>query len=175
MKTKSGLRLTRFREPLSKIRAFGRGLWRYWRLGEPAPESNYIVQKLYAYTDGRSNDILFRVLESKRKEADLKLDWDGASLVSHAGIFDPSIEGVVRTLKEDGVVVIPPRLDKEAVQNLYELALSCPLTTTTYGPLATDPVPGDNRQYRSLPAVQVVESTRPIRTIHIMRFLERYY
>ncbi len=116
------------------------GGWRYWRLGEPAPESNYIVQKLDAYTDGRSNDILFRILESKRKEADLRF-WDGASLVSHAGICDPSIEGVVRTLKEDGVVVVPPRLNKETVQNLYELALSCPLNTTTYGPLATEHIP----------------------------------
>jgi hypothetical protein len=83
MKTRSGLRLTNFRETLNKVGIFGRGIWRYWRLGEPAPESNYIVQKLYAYTDGRSNDILFRILESKRKEADLRFGWDGASLVSH--------------------------------------------------------------------------------------------
>jgi len=142
MKTKSSLRLTDFREGLNKIGVFGRGIWRYWRFGEPAPESNYIVQKLSAYTDGRSNDILFRILESKRREADLRFGWDGASLVSQAGIFDPSIEGVVHTLKEDGVVVIPSRLRKEIVQNLYELALSCPLKTTTYGPLATDHVPG---------------------------------
>jgi hypothetical protein len=142
MKTKSGLRLTNFREILNKVGVFGRGIWRYWRLGEPAPESNFIVQKLYAYTDGRSNDILFRILESKRKEADLRFGGDGASLVSDAGIFDPSIEGVVRTLREDGVVVIPPRLKKETVQNLYELALSCPLDTTTYAPVATDYVPG---------------------------------
>jgi hypothetical protein len=128
-------------EALDKVGAFGRGLWRYWRLGEPAPESNFIVQKLYAYTDGRSNDILFRILESKRKEAGLKF-WDGASLVSDAGIFDPSIEGTVRTLKEDGVVVLPSRLKKETVQNLYELALSCPLETKTYGPLASEQVPG---------------------------------
>jgi hypothetical protein len=142
MKTKSGLRLTNFRESLNKVAVFGRGIWRYWRLGEPAPESNYIVQKLSAFTDGRSNDILFRILESKRKEADLRFGWDGTSLVSHAGIFDPSIEGVVRTLREDGVVVIPPRLKKETVQNLYELALSCPLNTMTYGPFANDHVPG---------------------------------
>ena len=134
--------MTNFREALNKVGVFGTGIWRYWRLGEPAPESNYIVQKLYAYTDGRSNDILFRLLESKRKEADLRFGWDGASLVSHAGIFDPSIEGVVRTLREDGVVVIPPRLKKETVQNLYELALSCQLDTTTYGPVAIDHVLG---------------------------------
>jgi hypothetical protein len=136
------LHLTNFGEALNKVGVFGRGIWRYWRLGEPSPESNYIVQKLYAYTDGRSNDILFRILESKRKEADLRFGWDGASIVSDAGILDPSVEGVVRTLKEDGVVVIPPRLKEETVQNLYELALSCPLNTTTYGPLATDHVPG---------------------------------
>jgi hypothetical protein len=134
--------LTSLREDLNKVGVFGRGIWRYWRLGEPAPESNYLVQKLSAFTDGRSNDLLFRILESKRKEADLTIGWDGVSLVSHAGIHDPSIEGVVRTLREDGVVVIPPRLNKETVQNLHELALSCPLDTTTYRPLATDHVPG---------------------------------
>ena len=136
------MRLTNFRETLGNVGAFGSGIWRYWRLGEPAPESNYIVQKLYAYTDGRSNDILFRLLESKRREADFRLGWDGVSLVSDAGIDDPSIEEAVRTLKEDGVVVIPPRLKKDAVQNLYELALSCPLTTRTYGPLPADQLPG---------------------------------
>jgi hypothetical protein len=141
-KAKGGARLTRFRETLDKVGAFGSGIWRYWRLGEPAPESNYIVQKLYAYTDGRSNDILFRLLESKRREADFRFGWDGVSLISDAGIDDPSIEEAVRTLKEDGVVVIPPRLKKEAVQNLHELALSCPLTTRTYGSLPTDQIPG---------------------------------
>lgn len=35
------------------------------------------------------------------------------------------------------MVVIPRRLKKEAVQNLYELALSCPLETMTWGPLTT--------------------------------------
>jgi hypothetical protein len=142
METRSSSRLTNVRETLNNIGFFGRGIWRYWRLGEPAPESNYVVQKLYAYTDGRSNDILFRILESKRKEAELRLGWDGESIVSDAGILDPSIEGVVRTLKEDGVVVVPPRLNKETVRNLYELALSCPLNTTTYGPLPTDQAPG---------------------------------
>jgi hypothetical protein len=127
---------------LDKVGAFGSGIWRYWRLGEPAPESNYIVQKLYAYTDGRSNDMLFRLLESKRREADFRFGWGGASVVSDAGVDDPSIEDAVRTLKEDGVVVVPPQLKKDAVQNLHELALSCPLTTRTYGALPTDQVAG---------------------------------
>jgi len=139
---KRGLHLTNFRYGLNRVGVFGKGIWRYRRLGEPSPESNYIVQKLSAFTDGRSNDILFRVLESKRKEADLRFGWEGTSLVSHAGISDPSIESVARALREDGVVVIPPRLKKEAVQNLYELALSCQLDTSTYGPVATNHVPG---------------------------------
>jgi hypothetical protein len=134
--------LTNLREGFNKVGDFSRGIWRYWRLGEPAPESNYIVQRLYAYTDGRSNDILFRILESKRKEADLRFGWDGASIVSDAGISDPTIEAVVRTLREDGVVVIPPRLRRETVQDLYGLALSCPLSTMTFGPAASDCVPG---------------------------------
>ncbi len=130
------------RKALHDLSAFGIGIWRYWRRGQPAPESNSIVQKLYAYTDGRSNDILFRILESKRKEADIRFGWDGASLEGHAGIFDPRIEGVVRTLKEDGVVVIPARLTKDAIQSLHELALSCPLKTTTFGPLPNSQIPG---------------------------------
>jgi hypothetical protein len=130
------------REPLNKIGAFGKGAWRYWRRGEPAPECNDVVQKLYAYTDGRSNDILFRLLESRRRETNPRFEWDGSSLVSDAGIVNGSVEGLVRTLKEDGVVVIPPRLSREAVQNLYELAASCPLDTMTYGPLSIDQVPG---------------------------------
>jgi hypothetical protein len=131
--------LTAFGETFHRVGDFGRGIWGYWRFGKPAPESNYVVQKLCAYTDGRSNDLLFRLLESKRKEADIGPGWDGASLISDAGILDPSIEEVVRTLREDGVVLIPPRLKKETVQNLYELALSCPLDTMTYGPIATEP------------------------------------
>lgn len=142
--------MTTLRKGLNGVAAFGGGIWRYWRHGKPAPEINDIVQKLYAYTDGRSNDILFRILESKRKEANLSLGWDGASLVSHAGIFDPSIEEVVRTLKEDGVVVIPPRLQKETIQNLHELALSCPLETMTYGPLPKD---DDPKTQSTLPIV----------------------
>lgn len=117
-------------------------MWRYWRFGEPARESNYFVQKLSAFTDGRSNDILFRLLESRRKESDLRFGWEGTSLVSDAGISDPSIDGVVRTLKEDGVVVLPMRLEKEAVQNLYDLSLSCQLETKTYGPPPPGHVPG---------------------------------
>lgn len=141
MKTESGLRLTNFREALNKAGVFGRGIWRYWRLGEPAPESDSIVEKLSAYTDRRSSDILFQILESKRKEAELRC-WDGVSLLSPDGILDPSIEGVVRTLREDGVVVIPPRLKKETVRDLYELALSCPLETRAYGPVPAGHVPG---------------------------------
>lgn len=142
MEAKTGSRPAKLGQTLNKASVFGREMWRYWRLGEPAPESNPIVQKLYAYTDGRSNDILFRMLESKRKEADLRFAWEGASLEGDAGFLDPSIEDVVHTLKEDGVVVVPPRLKKEAVQNLCELALSCPLEATTYCPLAPDQVPG---------------------------------
>src|SRR5271157_2076439 len=89
-KRKAVCRVATLTEGLNRVAAFGSGIWRYWRHGEPSPESNHIVQKLYAYTDGRSNDILFRILESKRKEAGLSLGWDGASLVSQAGIFDPS-------------------------------------------------------------------------------------
>ncbi len=136
------MRLIQYRETLHKVGGFGRDVWRYWRLGEPAPTSNDILQKLYALTDGRSNDILFRLLESRRKESEIKLGWDGASLVSQAGILDPGIEGIARVLKEDGVVVLPHRLKKEAMQNLYELALSCDLQTTTWGPLAADHASG---------------------------------
>jgi hypothetical protein len=145
MERKGELHLTNFRKHLSKVGAFGTGIWRYWRRGEPAPESNFIVQKLFALTNGRSNDLLFRILESKRKEANLKLGWGGASLVSDAGILDPTIEGVVRTLREDGVVVIPPRLKKETVQNLYDMALSCTLNTANYGPVASDHVLGQTK------------------------------
>ncbi len=137
--------MTAFGEPFHRVGDFGRGMWRYWRFGEPAPRSNYVVQKLYADTDGSSNDLLFRMLESKRKEVELKLGWDATSLVSDAGISDPSIEAVVRTLKEDGVVLLPPRLKKETVQDLYEMALSCRLETMTYAPLAADQSPGANQ------------------------------
>jgi hypothetical protein len=71
------MRLTNLGQALGKLGVFGRGAWRYWRLGEPEPESNWFVQKLYAYTDGRSNDILFQILESRRKETGLRvgLEW----------------------------------------------------------------------------------------------------
>lgn len=131
-----------FTQAVGRVGDFSRGMWRYWRQGEPAPESNFIVQKLSAYTDGRSNDFLFRLLESKRKEVELKFGWEGASVVSDAGVADSSIDGIVRTLNEDGVVVIPPRLKREAVQSLHELALSCPMRTTTYGPLPSGQAPG---------------------------------
>lgn len=129
-------RLNQLRETLGHVGAFGRGIWRYWRLGAPAPRSNYVVQKLFVATNGRSNDFLFRILESRRRESNLELGWEGESLLSPAGIFDPSIDSVVRTLKEDGVAVIPPRLTKGAIQSLYDLAVSCPLKTTTFGAFA---------------------------------------
>lgn len=137
-----GSHLTKVTEHLNKVGAFGRDMWRYWHRGEPAPQSNDLIQKLYAFTDGRSNDILFRILEAKRREPEFRFGWDGASILSDAGISDPSIGEVVRVLKEDGVVVIPPRLKEETVQSLCELALSCPLKTMTYSPAGIDHVPG---------------------------------
>ncbi len=134
--------MTNLAEGVNVVGTFGKYMWRYWRRGEPARESNFLIQKLYAYTDGRSNDILFRILESRRKEQDLKMGWDAESLISDAGTLDPSIEEVARRLKEDGVAVVPPRLNKEALQNLYELARSCQLKTATYGPLAPGQAPG---------------------------------
>lgn len=126
------------RHALSQVGIFGRGMWRYWRHGEASPESNLLAQKLYAYTDGRSNDFLFRILESARRESDLRLNWDGVSL-QDADISDPSIDGVVRKLQEDGVVVIRPRLKKEALASLHQLASSSQLETMTYGPLTHAP------------------------------------
>ena len=134
--------MTSFREALNEVGGFGAGAWRYWRRGEPAPQSNRVVQKLSAYTDGRSNDILFRILDSKRRESDLRPGWDGPSLVSPIGVLDPSVDGAVRALKEDGVVVVPRRLDEETIRNLYERASSWPLDTSTYGAFADDHVPG---------------------------------
>ena len=134
--------MANLQKAINELGVFGRGIWRYRRLGEPSPESNYVVQKLYALTDGRSNDFLFRLLESKRKETNVRLDWAATSLVSDAGSFNPNIEEVVRTLKRDGVVVIPLRLKKETVKNLYELGLSCPLQTMTYVSPPTNHVPG---------------------------------
>lgn len=132
MTANSNLRSTKLMDALNRVGVFGRGMWRYWRRGEPSPESNYVVQKLYAFTDGRSNDILFRILESKRREANPKFGW-GTSLVSDAELSAPRIDEAVRALKQDGVVVLPDRLKKEAVQDLYELALSSELNTTTFG------------------------------------------
>jgi hypothetical protein len=134
--------MPRLIETANKIGAFGSGMWHYWRHGTPAPASNFVVQKLYAYTDGRSNDLLFRLLESRRKESDLRFPWDGTSLVTEAGASDPNIDQAVRTLKQDGIVVIPPRLNQDAVQNLYELALSCTLKTTTFAAPAAGQDPG---------------------------------
>jgi hypothetical protein len=130
------------RETLGRVGGFTHDIWRYRRLGAPAPDSNYIVQKLYAYTDGRSNDILFRILESRRKESNPTLAFDGPSIVTQTSALDPSVEDIVHTLKEDGVAVIPPRLNKVTVQNLFELSLSCSLRTKTYAPLPANQVAG---------------------------------
>jgi hypothetical protein len=131
-----------YRDALKSVGHFGKGIWRYWRFGEPAPESNVVIQKLYAYTNGRSNDILFRILESKRKEPNLELGWEGTSLVCDEGFSRASVEEAVRALKEDGVVVLAGHLSKEALQDLYELGSSCTLTTTTYGRPAAGQVAG---------------------------------
>lgn len=117
-------------------------MWRYWHFGNPAPESNHVVQKLYAYTDGRSNDILFRILESRRRETDPSMPWNGEALLSQPDASDPSIEEVVRLLKRDGIVVLPHRLHPEAIRNLYQLALTCNLETMTFAPPPTEHVPG---------------------------------
>jgi hypothetical protein len=126
----------------NRVGAFCGGMWRYWRSGEPAPESNYIVQKLYAYTDGRSNDLLFRILESRRKETDLTLGWEGTSVLSDSGGFEPNIDEIVRSLRQDGVVVLQERLKQETIRNLYQLAVSSPLETRIYGPLEAGREPG---------------------------------
>jgi hypothetical protein len=131
-------RSSSLKQVFNQAAVFGRGMWRYWRRGEPAPESGYLAQKLCAYTDGRSNDILFRILESKRKEKDSSFSWHGTSLVGDTAIDNPKIDEVVRTLKRDGVVVIPQRLRPEAVHDLYEFAAACPLETITYGPPGRD-------------------------------------
>lgn len=133
---------------LGEIGDFGKGMWRYWRHYEPAPESNRVVQRLYAYTDGRSNDFLFRLLESRRKEVGFQLGWDSPSQLSDAGISDSSLGHVVRTLKEDGVVVLPHSLSAQAVRSLCQMALSVPLNTITYGPLSPN---ASNATYRETP------------------------
>jgi hypothetical protein len=120
------------RAAFSEVGGFGKGLWRYWRRGEPAPESNTVIQKLYAYTDGRSNNLLFRILESKRKQTELPFGRDEASLVSDAGALDPSIDRVARTLRAEGVAVLPMRLKPETIQDLYQLASKCTLQTKTF-------------------------------------------
>jgi hypothetical protein len=164
------MQLTNLGQALGKLGAFGRGAWRYWRLGEPEPESNWFVQKLYAYTDGRSNDILFRILESRRKETDLRVGWDGAGILSDAGNLDPSIQEIARTLKEDGVVLLPRRLKEEAVQNLREFALSCSLDTTTYGVLGSDEAPGN---YSTVPIADTgisngIDPSQPRHSVYVV-------
>jgi hypothetical protein len=126
----------------TRVGAFCGGMWRYWRFGEPAPESNYIVQKLYAYTDGRSNDLLFRILESRRRGENLRFGWESTSVIGESGGVDWNIDEVVGILKRDGVVVLPSRLKSETIQNLYELAVTCPLETRTYGQLEEKREPG---------------------------------
>ncbi len=177
MNTTSSSRLTNAREAFNKVSVFGRGMWRYWRLGESAPESNLVVQKLFALTDGRSNDILFRILESRRRESDFRLGWEGASRISDAGSLDPSIDEVVRALKEDGVVVIPPRLKKETIQNLYDLAQSCPLKTITYGAAPADQAAGVQTQtpISERSAAQGIDPAQPrysVYTVERERLLE---
>jgi hypothetical protein len=151
----------------NEVGAFGRGIWRYWRRGESAPESNFIIQKLFAVTNGRSNDLLFRLLESKRKEANLKLGWSGPSLLSDAGVHDPTIAGVVRTLREDGVVVIPPRLKDETVKNLYDMALSCTLNTANYGPPAPNHVVGQTKSV-NVGTANGIDPTQPRYSLYMV-------
>lgn len=127
---------------VGKVGLFGRGVWRYWRFGEPAPESNHVVQKLYAYTDGRSNDLLFHILERRRRETKLNINWHGESIQSEPNISDPSIEEVVRVLKKDGIAVLAHRLQPDAIQNLCQLALTCKLETMTFAPPPKGQVPG---------------------------------
>jgi hypothetical protein len=144
MTTGTGLRSTNLTGNFSKIGAFGRDVFRYWRSGQPAPASNEVVQKLYAFTDGRSNDLLFRLLESRRRQSspDLQFAWSGAALEGNPGPADPTIHNAVRTLKQEGVVVLAPRLNKKALQSLYDLAVSSPLETMTFAPLPPGQTPG---------------------------------
>ena len=126
----------------SKIGSFGTGIWRYWRFGEPAPESNHLVQRLYGYTDGRSNDILFRLLDRRRRETDVSISWNGESLLNQPDASDPSIEEAVRALKRDGILVLPHRLHAEAIRDLHQLALTCKLETKTFAPPPSEHPPG---------------------------------
>lgn len=125
---------------LNKVGVFGKGMWRYWRRGQPEPDSNYVVQKLYALTDGRSNDVLFRLLESKRRESNPT--FPSSSILTPAGASDPSIAGVARSLKQDGIAVLPYRLPQQAIQSLYDLSLANPARTITLGPLPSGKTPG---------------------------------
>jgi len=144
MATTIGLRSTTVTANLHKLGAFGRDVFRYWRSGQPAPASNDVVQKLYAFTDGRSNDLLFRLLESKRRRssADLHFAWSGDALEGNPTPKDPSIDAAVSALKHEGVVVLAPQLKKEALQSLYHLAISSPLETMTFAPLPPNQAPG---------------------------------
>jgi hypothetical protein len=138
MNTTSASPVTSVWKAFNQVGVFGKGMWRYWHRGESAPDSNFLVQKLFAFTDGRSNDILFRILESRRRETPFRLGWEATSIVGEMAGSDPSIEEAARTLREDGVVVLPRRLKPETVDNLHELALSGEYETTIYGALPTD-------------------------------------
>jgi hypothetical protein len=122
---------------LGRFRDFGLGLWRYWRFDEPAPASNVVVQKLYAFTDGRSNDFLFRLLESRRKESSFKLGWDGTTALDTGEVSQSATDAAALSLKQDGVTVLPVRLTKVAVQSLYDLAVSSRLATISFAPLSS--------------------------------------
>ena len=168
MTAHSASNLTHYREAARNVGQFGKGIWRYWRFGEPSPESNVVVQKLYAYTDGRSNDILFRLLESRRREPDVKLGWEGTALESDDGLSPGSLESAVHTLREDGIVVLPARLKKEALRDLYALGSSCKLTTTTYGPLTAGQRSGT---VSTLPVVDTgtsdgMDPSRPLHSVY---------
>jgi hypothetical protein len=127
-------RLTKIKHSLHNVGIFSRGIWRYRRLGQPSPESNYIVQKLFALTDGRSNDLLFRILESKRRESASTVSSQYPSLLNRAGVSEQSIDQVVHALRDDGIAVVPSCLHPETIEDLYQLAMSCPMKTTNYGP-----------------------------------------
>jgi hypothetical protein len=146
MNTSSASPVTSVWKTFNHLGVFGKGMWQYWRHGASAPQSNVMVQKLYALTDGRSNDFLFRILESRRRESGFHPGWDATSIVSDLGSSDPTIGEAVQALREDGVVVVPLRLKKDTIDDLYKLAVSCRLKTTTYGALPAGQASGDQTE-----------------------------
>jgi len=86
---------------------------------------------------GRRHSFGF-IESSEKRRLKIRLGW-GISGKSCC-ISDPSIEGVVRTLREDGVAVIAPRLKKEGVQDL--LSWFVMQLTRRLMPSWTDHVPG---------------------------------